>query len=125
MTTKVYRTTFRLRRGDAAEWAEVNPILQAGEPGFEIDTFGLKIGNGKDHYNDLPYINNGETDEIGAVVNKSTHYDFPEVGDPNVIYKAEKERQIYQWDSETSSYVTVGPMADVSLIHGGSASGNS
>ena len=122
--TKVYKTTFRLRRGDAAEWAEVNPILQAGEPGFEIDTFGLKIGNGKDVYNDLPYINEGEAQGMGAV-NKPTHYDFPSVGDPNVIYKAEKERQIYQWDSETLHYVILGAMADVSLIHGGSASGNS
>ena len=62
---------------------------------------------------------------MGAVVNKPTHYDFPSVGDPNVIYKAEKERQIYQWDSETLHYVILGAMADVSLIHGGSASGNS
>lgn len=123
--TKVYKTTFRLRRGNATEWAEVNPILQAGEPGFEIDTFGLKIGNGKDAYNDLPYINDGEAQSTGAVVNKPTHYDFPSVGDPNVIYKAEKERQIYQWDSETLCYVILGAMADVSLIHGGSASGNS
>ena len=123
--TKVYKTTFRLRRGDAAEWAEVNPILQAGEPGFEIDTFGLKIGNGKDAYNDLPYINEGEAQGMGAVVNKPTHYDFPSVGDPNVIYKAEKERQIYQWDSEALCYVPLGTSEDYSLIHGGSASGNS
>ena len=123
--TKVYKTTFRLRRGDAAEWAEVNPILQAGEPGFEIDTFGLKIGNGKDAYNDLPYINEGEAQGSGAVVNKPTHYDFPSVGDPNVIYKAEKERQIYQWDSEALCYVPLGTSEDYSLIHGGSASGNS
>lgn len=52
------RTTFKLRRGLAARWAEVNPILAEGEPGFEIDTGGLKIGNGIDAYNDLAYIGN-------------------------------------------------------------------
>lgn len=35
---------------------ENNPILAAGEPGFELDTGKLKIGNGNDTYNDLSYI---------------------------------------------------------------------
>lgn len=33
-----------------------------------------------------------------AVVNKPTRYDFPSVGDANVIYKAESERKLYQWN---------------------------
>lgn len=123
--TKVYKTTFRLRRGTAEEWAEINPILQEGEPGFETNTFGLKIGDGKTPYNDLEYINRESGAAAGCVVNKPTHYDFPSVGNPNVIYKAEKERQIYQWDSEALCYVPLGTSEDYSLIHGGSASGNS
>ena len=50
------KTTFQLRRGNAEVWAKNNPILAAGEPGFELDTGKLKIGNGNDTYNDLPYI---------------------------------------------------------------------
>jgi hypothetical protein len=29
-------------------------------------------------------------------MNAETHFDFPSVGDTNVIYKAEKEKKIYQ-----------------------------
>ena len=32
-------------------------LLGPGEPGFEIDTGKLKVGNGVDKWNDLPYIN--------------------------------------------------------------------
>ena len=42
----VYNTTFQLRRGTAAIWEKNNPILSRGEPGFEIDTNRLKIGDG-------------------------------------------------------------------------------
>ena len=34
------------RRGTAAQWATSNPVLGAGEIGFETDTRVLKIGNG-------------------------------------------------------------------------------
>lgn len=32
------------------------------------------------------------------VVNKATRYDFPSVGNVDVIYKAESERKLYQWN---------------------------
>ena len=52
----VISTTFRLKRGLAAKWQELNLILDPGEPGFELDTYRLKIGDGKTAWNDLPYI---------------------------------------------------------------------
>lgn len=52
----VHNTTFRLRRGLSEIWARNNPILDSGEPGFELDTNKLKIGNGSDAWNDLPYL---------------------------------------------------------------------
>lgn len=52
----VIKTTFKLRRGLSAEWAEVNPILAQGEPGFALDTFSLKIGDGVSPWNALPYV---------------------------------------------------------------------
>lgn len=48
--------TFKLRRGPAAEWIVDNPILMAGEPGFEIDTGKIKIGTGFQVWTALPYI---------------------------------------------------------------------
>lgn len=49
-------TTFQLRRGYSDVWARNNPILRAGEPGFELDTYKLKIGNGTSAWNDLAYF---------------------------------------------------------------------
>lgn len=56
MSTQVIKTTFKLRRGYAERWKEVNPKLADGEPGFELDTFKLKIGDGKTLWNELPYV---------------------------------------------------------------------
>lgn len=50
----------KLRRGDAGPgpgtWSTVNPVLAAGEPGLEIDTGKLKIGDGTTAWNSLPYF---------------------------------------------------------------------
>ena len=53
----VIKTTFQVKRGTAARWEELNLILNPGEPGFEMDTFKLKIGNGNTPWKELPYIN--------------------------------------------------------------------
>lgn len=53
---KVIKTTFKLKRANANQWAQINPILSAGEPGFELDTNKLKIGDGITSWNLLPYI---------------------------------------------------------------------
>jgi hypothetical protein len=47
------------RRGTAAQWAVTNPVLEAGELGFESDTTNLKIGDGATSWNDLPYVAEG------------------------------------------------------------------
>ena len=54
----------KLRRGTAAEWASSQPqpggeVLKLGEPGFEKDTYKLKIGDGVTAWNSLPYIADG------------------------------------------------------------------
>lgn len=45
----------QLRRGTALQWSASNPILAIGEMAVELDTSRFKIGNGVDHWNDLPY----------------------------------------------------------------------
>jgi len=47
---------FRFQRGTAARWAEINPILGSGEPGVELDTGKLKIGDSHTAWNDLDYF---------------------------------------------------------------------
>jgi len=48
--------TIKLRRGPAPEWTTDNPILSAGEPGIELDTGKVKVGNGVQSWVDLPYF---------------------------------------------------------------------
>lgn len=38
-----------------SQWATLNPVLLAGEPGLESDTSNLKIGNGRSSWSSLPY----------------------------------------------------------------------
>lgn len=119
---EIIKTTFQLKRGTAARWKELNLVLNPGEPGFVIDENRLKIGNGSTPWNELPYV--GE----GSVVNASTHYEFPSVGRENVIYKAETEKKIYQWNPITFQYEVLGDtgsgeILDITLINGGNANG--
>lgn len=48
-------TRFQFRRDTAANWALTNPVLAAGEAGFETDTGRLKIGDGVTAYNSLNF----------------------------------------------------------------------
>lgn len=70
----VYNTTFKLRRGLKEVWEKNNPILAQGEPGFELDTYRLKIGDGISNWNNLPYVANGEisvsTDGLSIILNE-------------------------------------------------------
>jgi hypothetical protein len=52
----------QLRRGTAARWTELNPILEAGRPGCELDTGRMKFGDGVKKWSDLPYVSGGGTD---------------------------------------------------------------
>lgn len=56
MAEVVYKTIFKFKRGSAEAWARVNPVLQEGEPGYELDTGRLKIGNGSTEWNSLAYF---------------------------------------------------------------------
>lgn len=58
MSEITYKTIFKFRRASKEQWENVNPVLREGEPGFEIDTGKLKIGNGILPWKDLIYINN-------------------------------------------------------------------
>ena len=46
----------RLRRDTSSDWSFYNPVLSSGEPGVELDTNRIKVGNGITVWNDLPYL---------------------------------------------------------------------
>lgn len=125
---EVLKTTFQLRRGYEAAWIKNNPILASGEPGFAIDKNALKIGDGTTPWIDLAYVGSSEGGGGGGVLNAKTHYEFPSVGSVNMIYKAEEEKKIYQWNSTLLKYEVLSEIEitieDLKVIHGGNANGS-
>ena len=53
-------TRMQQRRGTAEQWTTADPILAAGEIGFESDTSQFKIGDGVNNWSDLSYFKNLE-----------------------------------------------------------------
>jgi hypothetical protein len=47
----------QVRRGTASQWTSANPVLEAGEMGFESDTKYLKFGDGTTTWTSLAYAN--------------------------------------------------------------------
>ncbi|TIC81959.1 hypothetical protein [Nocardioides sp. GY 10127] len=45
--------TIRFRRGTTRRWNRVNPVLAQGEPGLDVRTRVLKIGDGKSRWKAL------------------------------------------------------------------------
>lgn len=59
-------TRMQQRRGTAAQWTAANPILAAGEIGFETDTNKFKMGNGSSAWSALQYFANAA--ELAAII---------------------------------------------------------
>jgi hypothetical protein len=49
-------TRMQQRRGTAAQWTSANPVLNAGEMGWESDTNKFKIGDGTNHWASIDYF---------------------------------------------------------------------
>ena len=60
-------TRMQQRRGTAAQWTAANPVLAAGEIGFETDTSKFKMGNGSSNWAALTYFAN--TTALEALLN--------------------------------------------------------
>lgn len=50
----------QMRRGNAAQWTSVNPVLAQGEIGVELDTHKWKVGDGAATWSALPYATGGQ-----------------------------------------------------------------
>jgi len=61
-------TRMQQRRGTSTQWVDANPILGAGEIGFELENNRFKIGNGTSTWNLLDYFSN-ESDVTTAINN--------------------------------------------------------
>jgi hypothetical protein len=57
----------KLRRSTAAQWTAANPVLLAGEAGFETDTGKLKIGDGTSAWSALYYFLNTASSTLNDI----------------------------------------------------------
>ena len=55
-------TKIQLRRDTSANWQGTNPVLAQGEPGVELDTKKMKVGDGISAWNDLDYVAGGNSE---------------------------------------------------------------
>lgn len=138
---EVIKPNFRLllRRNTKANWERRNPVLLEGEPGFEIDTYHLKIGDGKTHWNDLPYLNDNKAEIKNEITEILAYYgveNFKTKEDllnnaknknENKIYKVSGEKALYQWNEEKQSFELLGGESfdpnTIKIINGGNANG--
>lgn len=125
----VVKHTYQLKRGTAQRWIEVNPVLREGEPGFEYDTYKLKIGDGLTSWVNLPYINEGiAVQGQEEMVTVNTTYELPAIGDAAKLYRVVQDKLLYQWNSQEQHYESIGSSGgispdDITLINGGNANG--
>lgn len=75
MTTTITGAVFKLRRDTSSAWAAKNPVLASGEPGYERDTRGYKIGDGHTPWIDLHYVlaDQGDDSEGAAMLALQQH----------------------------------------------------
>ena len=116
----------KFKRGKSTTWKTKNLLLLDGEPGFEIDTLRLKIGDGKTKWNDLPYQDQNNEN----VVNARVFAELPSIGQENVIYKVSSTAKLYQQNTTTNGYESLMsgngsgvPIEDIVIINGGNAYG--
>jgi hypothetical protein len=101
-------TRMQQRRGTAAQWTAANPVLAAGEIGFETDTNKFKMGNGSSAWSALQYFANAA--ELAAIID----------GAPELLNTLNELAAAFGDDPNFLSVlnVAVGEIDETQTIHG-------
>ena len=100
---------FRLKRGQSISWANQNIILLAGEPGVELDTHRMKVGDGVTPWKDLPYT--GITaEEARAIASEMSHLS-------RVIVNSLGDIDVNAAGAEKTIYMILSPNPDDTSIY--------
>jgi hypothetical protein len=81
----------QLRRDTSANWTSVNPVLAAGEIGFETNTRLMKAGDGTTAWATLPYVPADTANKVSGkriIVQTTTPTGSFSVGDVWISYTA-------------------------------------
>jgi hypothetical protein len=81
----------KIRRDIGTNWESLNPVLVAGEFGFDTTNKVLKIGDGATAWNSLNSFAQGE-----EILQYTTLANFPENGNNKNIYIDKTENKTYR-----------------------------
>lgn len=111
----------RIRRDTAANWTQANPTLALGEFGYETDTesvvggvkyYRMKVGNGEDAWEDLPYAGWGDPGAGGGGAGPVAWNDI--TGKPSTFTPS---AHTHSWSEITSKPSTFTPSAHEHTIN--------
>lgn len=103
-------TTIKLRRDTTLNWETINPVLQQGEMGYELDTNLIKIGNNVDTWLVLPYLQTSVTSIAAHPISELN--DVTITGSPSAI----PDGNVLTWDSGTDQWINAEAVAGASAI---------
>jgi hypothetical protein len=108
----------RIRRDDTSGWNNSNPVLGLGEPGYEINSRQIKIGNGVDTWSNLEYITipqdyiddptvmlvigDKASNKLDINLSSSETFNIIGSGDTNVLYDYDQRCVIINSQSNSS-----------------------
>lgn len=101
-------TRMQQRRGTASQWSTANPVLNAGEIGWESDTNKFKIGDGTNHWNDLSYFL--DSDSISTTL--GDYVETSELGQPSGVATLDPNGKLEPSQLPDVAQVTVHAVAD-------------
>ena len=104
-----------LRRDTSINWTTNNPVLLLGEPGYETDLGGFKIGDGSTSWSDLVYIKNNLS------VNSQTGNYTLALTDTNSLVEIESPSNLY-FTIPAYSSVPFNIGTEILLVRGGTGS---
>ena len=110
----------RLRRGTSLEWSTSDPqpdgeILKLGEPGFELDTNKLKIGDGVSGWNELSYVTPDFINIVSAGgIADLTLSQQDDILEGTIVLTSNGARWIYTGSGSKTSEASYIQLADIS-----------
>jgi hypothetical protein len=111
-------TRMQQRKGTAAQWTAADPILNAGEIGWESDTNKFKIGDGTNHWDDLTYFLDatdmgGSFEDYVPLTQKNAANGVAQLNaDINVLTKTAIEFEGATADAYETTLIVVDPTED-------------
>jgi hypothetical protein len=100
------------RRGASSNWSSVNPVLNSGEPGFDVTLKKLKIGDGVTPWNNLDWV--GVIGVSGEVIFPKAIYGVSGIFFDTSFGAVDQVEGQLNWNNETGT-IDVGLSPDLTM----------